>query len=104
MSVGEMHLDSEGGVVFRWVPRAVLAVDSLSCRPYKMWRHGGQECLSNPGWQCRWGMHTTKPKGELLGHTRGTRFSALARRWQCLITQQSSWSPEPPWLDGTTTG
>lgn len=66
-SIGKIYLDSEGSVVFRWVNRAILAVNSPSSMPYKMW--GSEARLFNPGWQYRWGVHTIKPKGELLGQT-----------------------------------
>lgn len=36
----------------------------------------------------------SKPRGDLRGRQDGTEFSTLAKRWQHLITEQSSVFPE----------
>ena len=83
--------------------RAIPAVNSLSCKAYKMWG-GGVRSISPILASSVDGEHITSPRVNCWDRPAGTRLSASTRRWQCLITQQSSRSHETPWLDGAATG
>ena len=83
--------------------RAIPAVNSPSCKAYKM-RGGGVRSISPILASSVDREHIISPGVNCWDTPAGTRLSASTRRWQCLITQQSSRSPETPWLDGAATG
>ena len=83
--------------------RAIPAVISLSWKDYKMWG-GGVRSISAILASSVDRKHGTSPGVNCWDTPTGTRFRASTRRWQCLITQQSSRSPETPWLDAAAAG